>query len=103
MPTVLCHACAKPTSLPDAWAKPSYDCPFCGVVVSVTLSPPRPVPPPAPRHPPAQTAVTHYHTVGGGFKNAFGAYLGRSMGTVVVGLVVLVVGVVILAIAAAVK
>ena len=46
MPTVLCHACAKATTLPDGWARPSYECPHCGVVVTLTLTaatPPVPV------------------------------------------------------------
>lgn len=87
MPTVLCHACAKATTLPDGWARPSYECPHCGVVVTVSQPAPAPSLPARVQH-----THTHRHTVRSGFNQGFGGYFGQSAGRMAVWLVVLVVG-----------
>lgn len=82
MPTILCHSCEKPTTLPESWSKPTYTCPHCATVVSLVDEDRSPVvvseqAPATPTHPQPvyYTAPTPTPQ-----RSAFGTMAGGAMG-----------------------
>jgi hypothetical protein len=73
MPTILCPACTRPTTLPDPWPHPSYTCPHCGAVVALAA----PAPPPPPPTPVQHVHYTHSEPAAG---EAFGTMFRGSLG-----------------------
>ena len=86
MPTVLCPACTKPTTLPDPWPHPAYTCPYCFSTVALAIPVPPPAPPPPAANPfdlgdvPSRPIRVHHRdrtTAGDSFAQGFGHALGQ--------------------------
>lgn len=100
MPTVLCHSCEKPITLPDSWVKSAYTCPYCGTVVPLSAAPDAPTLPAPPRRTQSQPVAPppppiYIQADDGPKRNAFttmfGGAVGATLGCAVGAIILLIV------------